>query len=233
MSNAAVYPVQLLNDLHNWFPEILYNPQQFQTVQDLIQYIGQVARTNPYEQGLNRYQNQRRAHASQQYASQQHASQQHASQQHASQQPASQQQVPAIRPIQPIRVRDTSMDITNLHSESLLSSLLGQVFQGEMSPLHLGHRPRADLSSSLMRSFLNDTVVIRPTIEQLNNSTRIFTADSTIDNNCAVCQDPLEQGHEVCVINYCGHIFHKDCITPWFQQNTRCPTCRHDIRDSL
>ena len=226
MSNAAVYPVQLLNDLHNWFPEILYNPQRFQTVQDLIQYIGQVARTNPYEQGLNRYQNQHRAQAQQQQAQQQQAQQQQAQQQQA------QQQQPAQPSIRPIRIRDTSMDTTHLTSESLLSSLLGQVFQGEMSPLHLGHRPRADLSSSLMRSFLNDTVIVHPTIEQLNNGTRIFIANNSIDNNCAVCQDPLEQGHEVCVINHCGHIFHKDCITPWFQQNTRCPTCRHDIRDS-
>lgn len=225
MSNAAVYPVQLLNDLHNWFPEILYNPQRFQTIQDLIQYIGQVARTNPYEQGLNRYQNQRRAHVSQQH---QASHMQQAQQQQAQQ--------PLQPPIRPVRIRESIIDTTHPHaapltSESLLTSLLGQVLQEEMSPLNLNYRPRADFSSSLMRTFLNDTVVVRPTIEQLNNGTRIFTADNSIDNNCAVCQDPLEQGHEVCVINHCGHIFHKDCITPWFQQNTRCPTCRHDIRE--
>jgi len=223
MSNAVIYPVQLLNDIHNWFPEILYNPQRFQTVQDLIQYIGQVARMNSYEQGQSRY----------------HAQQRRA-QQHA--QPAVQ---PPIRPVlRPIHLSDPIIDTIQLRvpsasqvshasptSISLLSNLVNQVLQGDISPLELGYHQRANLSSSLMQTFLNDTVVVRPTLEQINNSTTIFMAATNLDDNCAICQDPLEQGNELCVINHCGHTFHKGCITPWFQQNTRCPTCRHDIRE--
>jgi len=48
MTAMAIYSIPFLNDLHNHFPEILYNPGRFQTVQDLITYIIQVANENPY-----------------------------------------------------------------------------------------------------------------------------------------------------------------------------------------
>lgn len=51
-----IYQIQLLNDLHNHFPEILYSrPDRFRNVQDVIDYIRQVAQTNPYDRGLNQY----------------------------------------------------------------------------------------------------------------------------------------------------------------------------------
>ena len=56
MSN--IYSIGLLNDLHNHFPDILYNPHRFRNVQDLLEYFRQVARMNPYERGLQMY-NQR------------------------------------------------------------------------------------------------------------------------------------------------------------------------------
>ena len=49
------YPIQLLNDLHHYFPDILYNPTRFRDVQDLLQYIHQVADVNPYTRGLQQY----------------------------------------------------------------------------------------------------------------------------------------------------------------------------------
>ena len=56
MSN--IYSIGLLNDLHNHFPDILYNPHRFRNVQDLLDYFRQVARMNPYVRGLQMY-NQR------------------------------------------------------------------------------------------------------------------------------------------------------------------------------
>jgi len=51
----SLYPIHLLNDLHNHFPDILYRPERFRTVQDLLQYINQVAQTNPYDRGVTMY----------------------------------------------------------------------------------------------------------------------------------------------------------------------------------
>ena len=43
-SAESVYGVQLLDDLHNYFPELLYNSGRFQNVQDVLQYITSVTR---------------------------------------------------------------------------------------------------------------------------------------------------------------------------------------------
>jgi hypothetical protein len=40
----SIYGVQLLDDLHNYFPELLYNSGRFQNVQDVLQYITAVTR---------------------------------------------------------------------------------------------------------------------------------------------------------------------------------------------
>jgi len=43
-SAETIYGVQLLDDLHNYFPELLYNSGRFQNVQDVLQYITSVTR---------------------------------------------------------------------------------------------------------------------------------------------------------------------------------------------
>lgn len=63
--SSGPYPISLLNDIHQWFPDILYNPSRFRDVQDLLGYIRQVADVNPYTQGLQHYiahQNHRHTH---------------------------------------------------------------------------------------------------------------------------------------------------------------------------
>lgn len=51
------YGVQLLDDLHNHFPDILYNPSRFESVADLLAYISEGARAieRPYDAGLREY----------------------------------------------------------------------------------------------------------------------------------------------------------------------------------
>jgi hypothetical protein len=63
MSNNNIYPIQLLNDIHNWYPDILYNPGRFHTVQDLLDYIRSGADVNPYTRGLTLYNSWRHAGA--------------------------------------------------------------------------------------------------------------------------------------------------------------------------
>jgi hypothetical protein len=43
-SADSIYGVQLLDDLHNYFPELLYNSGRFHNVQDVLQYIIAVTR---------------------------------------------------------------------------------------------------------------------------------------------------------------------------------------------
>jgi hypothetical protein len=49
---------------------------------------------------------------------------------------------------------------------------------------------------------------------------------------CAVCQDHETQSpNNAWRILRCQHSFHKSCVDTWFQRNVHCPVCRIDIRD--
>ena len=82
-----------------------------------------------------------------------------------------------------------------------------------------------------LQSFLNDRVHVFPSPEQIEAGTILTTAIQTQDDNCSICQDPIEQDQPMRMIRHCAHRFHQECIDTWFQQNVSCPTCRHDIRE--
>ena len=70
-----------------------------------------------------------------------------------------------------------------------------------------------------------DPVPVYPTAAQIANAvdTRVTVQDTT----CAICQEPVTLATR---LRHCGHSFHGTCIAQWFSLNTRCPVCRHDIR---
>ena len=52
------------------------------------------------------------------------------------------------------------------------------------------------------------------------------------DVNCAICQ---ERNNDVTTwrkLN-CTHHFHRTCIDRWFERDVHCPVCRHDIRNTF
>lgn len=53
----TVYNVTLLDDLHNYFPEVLYNPDRFRSVSELLNYIrnNTSRRFNLFEYGNRQY----------------------------------------------------------------------------------------------------------------------------------------------------------------------------------
>jgi hypothetical protein len=83
--------------------------------------------------------------------------------------------------------------------------------------------------SGLPNSFL-EPVVVRPSAEQIERgTTRAFPAEDTV---CAICQDAIPVNQMARRLNACGHTFHISCIDQWYQRDVRCPTCRHDVRES-
>ena len=42
---------------------------------------------------------------------------------------------------------------------------------------------------------------------------------------CTICQENFDHG--VIQITECNHMFHEECIQPWFEQSDECPNCRH------
>jgi hypothetical protein len=81
-----------------------------------------------------------------------------------------------------------------------------------------------------MRTTQEDVPVIPTSAEIATGSTEVPYSDVPSDASCAVCQEHGEA--EAWRKIHCGHLFHDRCIMPWFQRNVHCPVCRADVRDS-
>lgn len=46
--------------------------------------------------------------------------------------------------------------------------------------------------------------------------------------NCAICCNDIKLGEKAQLIP-CGHMFHPNCIKPWFMQHNTCPICRYEL----
>ena len=75
-------------------------------------------------------------------------------------------------------------------------------------------------------------VIVRPSEHHLNENTFVYRSEVSLNDNCSICQDPMEAGQETRTILSCSHCFHRECIDTWFQEHVRCPTCRCDVRES-
>lgn len=58
-------------------------------------------------------------------------------------------------------------------------------------------------------------------IDQINNF------NSKVE--CLICLNETDNFDFNCKKLKCGHLYHKDCIQEWFQNNNNCPTCRQDF----
>lgn len=98
---------------------------------------------------------------------------------------------------------------------------------------------RDGLTSNRMRNILNATlnsVYNSPTPAsaesiRLNTSEYIFSEISslTTQESCPISLTTFDSSSVVLKINECGHIFMKDSLLEWFNENTRCPVCRYNI----
>ena len=223
-----IYAIQLLNDLHNHFPELLYNTRRFQNVQDVLSYIRSVADMSPLERGQLQYNSRQNQGA-----------------RPVRQGPPNPQYVAPPPPIPttglyntiPVnstipqayfttmfednipttRVRMPLNNNTNVLMNTLLGGLFGDMLGG--------------MGGINMNDFLNERVPVYPTNEEIENASTTYRATRNQDDICTICQDNFENNQEIRRLNHCNHSFHRDCIDTWFRRNVHCPTCRHDIRE--
>jgi hypothetical protein len=72
-------------------------------------------------------------------------------------------------------------------------------------------------------------VPVFPTAAQVRaGSTELGYADIPRDTDCAICHDT--EGDSNWRRLHCTHYFHRDCIDHWFTGHVNCPVCRADIR---
>ena len=273
MSNP--YTVQLLNDLHNHFPELLYNHQRFQTGADILGYVNNIVRLTPAHQAYHYYQQQYHAYYHPEHARRVIDDLYMPPPSPASPPVASPPVAAAVAAVPSLQ------DLLNVDEDDMLSRLYGghapmnssyRVLGSAGAPATAAAAPAigAAIPSSLaqdnystsirvrrisefiplsnisvsaifnqimqdalpanLHELLEDVPVI-PTEEDLRNNTSVSRLDEDIDDNCAICQDPLLTNHDVRTINHCEHMFHKQCIDTWFGRHIHCPCCRHDVRE--
>jgi hypothetical protein len=204
----TVYGVQLLDDVHNYFPALLYDHRRFETMPQVFQYVRNQmnARFNLFANGAAMYS----ARQQQQQQPQPYNARHPMQQQQQQQQP------------QPDQA------LSSLAATSLLLSFLDIASAPEVYPL----RARPLTTAELFASIYPPAVVVRPSQEVLALQTRIVEGSTLPPGSvCTICQDIMGDEDTCRLLIPCGHIYHQNCIDQWFARNVHCPSCRHDIRE--
>jgi hypothetical protein len=88
--------------------------------------------------------------------------------------------------------------------------------------------------TDFLTTFLNSSVPVRPSQEQINNASRLVRYSEISNPNstsCVISLEPFSSSDNVIQLHHCGHIFFPDQFNQWFSNHVRCPVCRHDIRN--
>lgn len=204
MSYHRHYDSPLLDELHNYFPQILYAPERFRSMPDVLAYVQDQVRQrfDLFTRGRREFLERER-----------------------------QTRIISTPPLRPTGVSmlfesnrtipvDNDLGVANefLHAINLMGGLF-------TTPRHPVQQTMGVPPPGFM-----DPVVVRPTAEQIESATAIEIIDSE-EEMCPICQDQMAAGAEALSINACDHRFHSGCIRTWFTGNVVCPVCRHDIRD--
>lgn len=88
--------------------------------------------------------------------------------------------------------------------------------------------------ASFLNNFLNTTVPVRPTQDQIQNASRLIRygdIENPLSETCPISLERFSNDDNVMQIIPCGHIFCESQFQEWFENNVRCPVCRYDIRN--
>ena len=62
--------------------------------------------------------------------------------------------------------------------------------------------------------------------EYFSSLKEIFLSSKDLSVECLICKTDFKEELKGLKLE-CGHIFHKECISLWFNKNNTCPTCRY------
>lgn len=218
-----VYHVGFLDDIHNFFPAILYDSSRFTTFQDCTTYMREQMNHhfNIFNRARRTYHTQHGIHV-------------------PNMAPIP---TPTQRPRIAVGLTTETIDLTHLFTTG--GGLGARTPGGDLEEFQIGLGGGGgaggggileQLTNLLTRAA--EPVVVAPTTEQIERATTIRVSDyftqETDNTACAICQEPLineEDERPLREITHCEHAFHQTCIDRWFTRNVRCPVCRFDIRE--
>ena len=199
------YNIGFLDDLHNYFPDILYGSSgRFRNVDELLEYIRSQTRErfDLFSNARNNFNQDRNL-------------------------------VRDVRSY-PLTNEDLNSIHITINTEDILqppSNPSNDMLSSLRNLVNLLYPPILQIPGRTSgRTFL-EPVVVRPTQEQITNATSIIELPNNSEM-CAICQYQMTDSQQIRRISYCRHSFHDTCINTHFTTNVRCPICRYDIRSS-
>ena len=211
MPSENVYGNALLNDLHTIFPALLYEPERFENVADVLRYVGRQARYHGDTYSR--------------------LSQQHRSSVRVMREPV--YAVPRGTAV-PRRTRSRSPIDRRVHREELSVAFELQPDVGVVMESLLGHILRGvgtGTAAAAAGTGAFENVIVSASPEQINAVSDVKIAEE-LSGPCAICQEEVSEGETIRQFHRpCYHTFHQTCIDPWLRQHVRCPVCRRDIRE--
>lgn len=101
------------------------------------------------------------------------------------------------------------------------------------SPIRLQQFRPYQFFNQYESDFLNP-VIVRPSYEQITLATELGSyedMENPINTTCPITLRPFQSNDVIYRIKHCRHLFSKNELDNWFQENTKCPVCRYDIRE--
>jgi len=86
-----------------------------------------------------------------------------------------------------------------------------------------------DAFTTILQSTPEERVLL--TASQIDAATEIVQYDCDLMNHtqCPITLEDFVESEPVCRITHCGHIFKRANLMRWFDANTCCPVCRHNL----
>lgn len=218
-----VYDVGLLDDLHNYFPGLLYEPDRFRTVSDVLGYVRQNAsrRFNLFDYGARQYQQNRGQ----------------PTRINSPPRNTFTRQTPIVPTWTPPTVQpgQYEFDLTSEVDLAILSPLLRSLDRlAGLAPPTIPHQPILRATGRNRFASIFQDVIIHASQELIDAASNMRTLLMDLEETCSICQDRMRQGENIRRLNACQHEFHGACVDNWFlQRSVLCPVCRHDIRDPV
>ena len=210
----SFYHIPLLRDLHDHFPDLLYRPERFRTVSDVLQYVIRVANQSPYRRGRQQFMNSFPEPPVRSPSFMPFPAPTVPSAPLAPAAPSAPPAVPSVlsHMVFDIFSGDGDRNVPSTMDPQLIQ-FLGSLFQNIEAPIGAG--------ASAGSTGLTPDIIAR--------STHLQSAEQTQEDQCAICQDHMTEGQSLRTILHCHHLFHQTCIDVWFQTHATCPTCRHRL----
>ena len=229
MDNQRPYPVALFNEIHTYFPSILYQPERFRNTSELVSYIGNQVRhhSDPFTRGAANY----RAALEQQQQQQQQA-------RPISTPPPQLRQrrnvIPSMNiPAPPIFIYEEQRLPNSAEMDVMASNLVQELLGGQRAGAGGLLNMFTGMGAPHPPQRFMDPVVVRPTAQQIAAASTIEVVEAAeTEEVCAICQDTMVANSQARRLTACTHRFHTNCIDTWLSSNVVCPNCRHDIREA-